>query len=150
MTQRLPPQTEIQQTERILTKKEVVTMSLPLKELISYGQTQLENAGIEDAARDARGLYCFLDKLDNVDEAKEQRYRHVYAKLHDFEDYMEQLGINTDLSRETLEPVEQVDLSLRSSAQSVETLKYMAIEHNIRLMHTISREISCSSRSEIS
>ena len=41
-------------------------MSLPLKELISYGQTQLENAGIEDAARDARGLYCFLDKLDNV------------------------------------------------------------------------------------
>ena len=59
MTQRLPPQTEIQQTERILTKKEVVTMSLPLKELISYGQTQLENAGIEDAARDARGLLLF-------------------------------------------------------------------------------------------
>ena len=41
-------------------------MSLPLKELISYGQTQLENAGVEDAARDARGLYCFLDKLDSV------------------------------------------------------------------------------------
>lgn len=41
-------------------------MSLPLQELIRYGQTQLENAGIDDAARDAKGLYCFLDKLDNV------------------------------------------------------------------------------------
>ena len=41
-------------------------MSLPLKELINYGKTQLERAGIEDADRDARGLYCFLDRLDSV------------------------------------------------------------------------------------
>ena len=37
-----------------------------------------------------------LDKLDNVDKKKEDRYRHVYAKLKDFEDYMESLGVNVD------------------------------------------------------
>lgn len=41
-------------------------MSLPLKELIKIGQTQLREAGIADADRDAKDLYCFLDKLDAV------------------------------------------------------------------------------------
>ena len=41
-------------------------MSLPLKELIKIGQTQLKEAGIGDADRDARDLYCFLDKIDAV------------------------------------------------------------------------------------
>lgn len=41
-------------------------MSLPLKELINIGQKQLEDAGITDAARDAKELYCFLAKLDEV------------------------------------------------------------------------------------
>lgn len=41
-------------------------MSLPLKELIKIGQKQLADAGIADAARDAKDLYCFLDKIDAV------------------------------------------------------------------------------------
>lgn len=41
-------------------------MSLPLKELIKIGETQLAGAGVEDAGRDAKLLYCFLDKLDSV------------------------------------------------------------------------------------
>lgn len=41
-------------------------MSLPLKELIKIGEKQLEDAGIADFARDAKLLYCFLDKLDSV------------------------------------------------------------------------------------
>ena len=41
-------------------------MSLPLKELIRIGQTQLRAADIADADRDAKELYCFLDKLDAV------------------------------------------------------------------------------------
>ena len=41
-------------------------MSLPLKELIKIGQTQLKEAGVGDADRDARDLYCFLDKIDAV------------------------------------------------------------------------------------
>lgn len=41
-------------------------MSLPLKELIKIGETQLSDAGVDDAARDAKLLYCFLDNLDSV------------------------------------------------------------------------------------
>ena len=41
-------------------------MSLPLKELIKIGENQLKEAGIMDSARDAKDLYCFLDKLDAV------------------------------------------------------------------------------------
>ncbi len=41
-------------------------MSLPLKELIRIGENQLKEAGIMDSARDAKDLYCFLDKLDAV------------------------------------------------------------------------------------
>ncbi len=41
-------------------------MSLPLKELIKIGQNQLREAGIADADRDGKELYCFLDKIDNV------------------------------------------------------------------------------------
>ena len=41
-------------------------MSLPLKELIRIGETQLRDAGIMDSVRDAKDLYCFLDKLDAV------------------------------------------------------------------------------------
>lgn len=41
-------------------------MSLPLKELIKIGQNQLREAGIADAERDGKDLYCFLDKIDNV------------------------------------------------------------------------------------
>lgn len=41
-------------------------MSLPLKELIRIGETQLREAGVMDSVRDAKDLYCFLDKLDAV------------------------------------------------------------------------------------
>ena len=41
-------------------------MSLPLKELIKIGENQLREAGVMDSARDAKDLYCFIDKLDAV------------------------------------------------------------------------------------
>lgn len=41
-------------------------MSLPLKELIKIGENQLAEAGIMDAAIDAKLLYRFVDKLDAV------------------------------------------------------------------------------------
>lgn len=41
-------------------------MSLPLKELIEIGKVRLKDAGIADYARDAKDLYCFLDKLDSL------------------------------------------------------------------------------------
>ena len=39
-----------------------------------------------------------LEKLDNVSYAKEQRYRHVYAKLLDFENYVRSFGADVDLA----------------------------------------------------
>ena len=39
---------------------------LPLKELIKIGEAQLREAGIMDAQRDAKDLYCHVDKLDAV------------------------------------------------------------------------------------
>lgn len=49
-------------------------------------------------------FHIILSKLENVDAVKERRYRYVYAKLKDFEDYMESLGVNTDFSSRKLQP----------------------------------------------
>ncbi len=83
-----------------------------------------------------------LDKLDNVDAAKENRYRHVYAKLKDFEDYMISLGVNVDFQTDQLTPKPKKDKAILNMTETVQALKYMAIEHNILLMHRLSHEIS--------
>ena len=41
-------------------------MSLPLKELIKIGETQLADAGVADAAIDARELYCYMMHIDRT------------------------------------------------------------------------------------
>lgn len=41
-------------------------MSLPLKELIKIGENQLREAGIEDAAIDAKELYCYMMHIDRA------------------------------------------------------------------------------------
>ena len=46
-----------------------------------------------------------LSKLDNVDEAKRQRYIRVYARLKDFEDYLIFLGCDTRLDTEDGHPL---------------------------------------------
>jgi len=81
-----------------------------------------------------------LNKLENVDEAKKNRYIKVYNKLKDFEDYMESLGVNTDFSRDVLKDVTKKDAALCTSAESVERLKYLAIEHNIEVMSRFNSE----------
>lgn len=81
-----------------------------------------------------------LNKLDNVDEAKVERYKHVYAKLRDFENYMESLGVNIDLTSDEMTGMVKKDASLLSSDEVVETLKHLAIQHNISLMHKLNSE----------
>ena len=63
-----------------------------------------------------------LDKLDNVDDAKENRYRHVYAKLKDFENYMISLGVNVDFSTNQLTMKLQKDKAILNMDQTVEAL----------------------------
>ncbi len=41
-------------------------MSLPLKELIKIGENQLRDAGVADAAIDAKELYCYMMHIDRT------------------------------------------------------------------------------------
>ena len=83
-----------------------------------------------------------LGKLDNVDDAKRLRYEKVYAKLLDFENYLKNLGVQTDIdSREScLSETAQKDASLLFGNEVVQRLKYTAIDHNIKLMSVFNNE----------
>lgn len=81
-----------------------------------------------------------LSKLDNVDEAKKQRYRFVYSRLHDFEDYMRSLGVDVELNGKGKKPEKQPDLVLRSLEETIRSLLFMGIEHNIAVMHQMGAE----------
>lgn len=89
-----------------------------------------------------------LQKLDNVDEAKANRYKKVYNKLLDFENYVKHLGVNVDvLSDEREEKVEK-NVTLMHGHEIVEYLKHKAIEHNIYLMFKLRSETALSSMIE--
>ena len=81
-----------------------------------------------------------LNKLDNVDEKKLLRYKFVYARLRDFEEYMQSLGVDTDLNGKTKRPAPMPELTLRNAEESVRTLVHMGVEHNINVMHLMSAE----------
>jgi Nicotinic acid mononucleotide adenylyltransferase len=100
------------------------------------GQENVSFFSLEDS------FQVILDKLDNVDEAKRNRYDRVYAKLKDFEDYMEGLGINTDLTRIDLIAPEKKDASLLSPQEAIRSLKHLAIRHNILVMHKFNGDTS--------
>ena len=87
----------------------------------------------------AEAFDVILNKLENVDDAKRARYERVYAKLHDFEQYMISLGISPDLEQEGSETV-WTDAALLDAPAAKERLKYLAIEHNIKVMNRFERE----------
>lgn len=66
----------------------------------------------------------------------------VYAKLLDFENYLKNLGVQTDIdSREScLSETAQKDASLLFGNEVVQRLKYTAIDHNIKLMSVFNNE----------
>ncbi|MBR0372999.1 MAG: hypothetical protein IJH91_00555 [Mogibacterium sp.] len=99
-----------------------------------------------------------LSKLDNVDAAKRHRYEKVYARLKDFEDYMIDRGIRTDMPddfglvdgvitklpesgfayRQDAPVRTHRELSLIHGDEIIRQLKLKAVDHNIRLMHHFS------------
>ena len=98
------------------------------------GKEQVFFYSLEDA------FGVILNKLDNVDEAKKQRYQKVYDKLVDFEEYMKERGVNVvlpdDLSEypgETARPRKR-EVVLLEDDDLVNQMKFAAIDHNIRLM----------------
>lgn len=81
-----------------------------------------------------------LSKLDNVDDAKRRRYQYVYAKLQDFEEYLTFFGVDTSLATSGGAPLPRKNAALMTSAEVVQALRLTAVDHNIRLMHRLSRE----------
>lgn len=87
-----------------------------------------------------------LQKLDNVDEAKEKRYRRVYSKLKDFEDFLINLNVKVEIDKsfnfDTAGHNSESDYALMHGRQIVQNLKFMAINHNINLMYKLRDEYS--------
>lgn len=81
-----------------------------------------------------------LSKLDNVDEAKRNRYRVVYARLYEFERYMISLGVDVELNGVPAKPESKKDIVLQNSGQIVTSFTFFAIEHNIDVMHRLGTE----------
>ena len=85
-----------------------------------------------------------LHKLDNVDAAKKQRYERVYAKLKDFENYLKDMGIETDVTASPVKPnsSRREDTVLLAGDAVVEQLKYTAIQHNMKIMSIFNNELA--------
>ncbi len=81
-----------------------------------------------------------LEKLDNVDDAKRLRYQYVYAKLQDFEDYLTTFGVDITLETPGGPALPRKNAALMTEEEVVCGLRRTAVEHNIRLMHRLSRE----------
>ncbi|MCI2056373.1 MAG: cytidyltransferase-related domain protein [Oscillibacter sp.] len=81
-----------------------------------------------------------LSKLDNVDAAKERRYRFVYAKLHDFEEYLLAFGVDVTLAGNETAPLPRKDAALLTPDEVVVELRRTAVDHNIRLMHRLGHD----------
>lgn len=80
-----------------------------------------------------------LDKLDNVDSKKEDRYKRVYAKLKDFERFMNHLGICTkDPEASVNSPKETKDYALMYGDELVDSIKFEAIRCNINILKNFS------------
>lgn len=87
-----------------------------------------------------------LDKLDQVDEAKENRYKRVYKKLEDFENFL--LTLDIDVSSDIGGELEEghirprVHPSLLKGKEIISHTKFLSIEHNLKLMHLLRDENS--------
>ncbi|MCT4607275.1 MAG: cytidyltransferase [Marinisporobacter sp.] len=95
----------------------------------------------------SESFQVILEKLDHVNAAKEKRYRRVYAKLKDFEDYMIHLGIHVNPSpKQIIHIIENKEkkfhYSLMQGKKIVDHVKYLSINHNINLMYSLRNEYS--------
>lgn len=85
-----------------------------------------------------------MNKLDNLDDAKIKRYKKVYSKLKDFEDYMLDLGVdvNNFTNLNTQIPYENKNYSLMHGKAIINSYKKLSIKHNINLMYMLRDEYS--------
>jgi nicotinic acid mononucleotide adenylyltransferase len=90
-----------------------------------------------------------LNKLDDVDEAKEKRYRKVYAKLKDFESFMLRCGVDVgiDTKLKELQPLDKSDTMyvLLHGSEIASHFKHLSFHHNMGLMHRLRDENALNS-----
>ncbi|PRR84946.1 nicotinate-nicotinamide nucleotide adenylyltransferase [Clostridium luticellarii] len=88
-------------------------------------------------------FYVILNKLENMNPQKSKRYKKVYAKLRDFENFLLDIGIDIN-PKQTFSPVKQKtkNYTLLQGNEIVQNLKYLSINHNINLMYQLRDEYS--------
>jgi nicotinic acid mononucleotide adenylyltransferase len=124
--------------------------NLPLESLtLIYADFRVKNKAFPDGEKMhiyslADSFDVILEKLDNVDEQKEKRYKRVYAKLQDFEDFMISKGVDINLIAKELKYIPKKDNSLLFGNEITQNFKFMAISHNIDLMYRLSSDESLS------
>ncbi len=94
-----------------------------------------------------------LKKLDNVDENKEKRYRRVFAKLKDFEDFLVEKNVNVNLillsEKKHSLVKKQRFFALLQGGEVIQQIKYLSLEHSFRLMFQLRNESSINSILEL-
>lgn len=92
-----------------------------------------------------------LNKLDNLDSAKENRYRRVYEKLRDFECFLHDLNIETEPDKpygvcSVIDDKEfqknRKYFSLMQGEEVTQNVVFSSIEHNIELLYRLRDEAS--------
>ncbi len=90
-----------------------------------------------------------LKKLDNIDEKKEKRYRRVFAKLKDFEDFLLEKSIDLELipfSEKKVNPErKQRFFALLHGEDVIQQIKYLSLEHSFQLMFQLRNESAINS-----
>jgi len=110
--------------------------NLPLESLILiYSDFRVKNKDGKIHIFSLKEAYdVILNKLDNVDKNKELRYEKVYHKLKDFEDYIINLGVDITLNGNLKNKKESRPYTLLNGDDVINNIKYLAINHNIKLM----------------
>jgi len=123
--------------------------NLPIESLILiYSDFRVKNKEFSDGTRAmhifslSESFDIILNKLDNVDAAKERRYKRVYSKLKDFEDYIINIGVNVNPDKIKEAKNIKRHVSLMQGEEVVRNIKYKAIEHNIHVMNIFRNEAS--------
>ncbi|TCO79390.1 nucleotidyl transferase family protein [Marinisporobacter balticus] len=86
-----------------------------------------------------------LEKLDNVDQTKKNRYARVYEKLKDFENYMLHLGVYVDVSiplnaHFVEKKAHKPHYALIQGKEIVNHIKHLSFHHNVHLMYLLRDE----------
>lgn len=79
-----------------------------------------------------------LSKLDNVDEKKAKRYEKVFMKLKDFEMFLEELGVSTDLDLAFGHKAVLKETVFMNQREMAERFRHKAVESNLLVMNTFS------------